>query len=286
MCGMTLGVKEGNQLTVNSLTAFGEPLSTSPMEDSFFTGKPHVGEMGYVFLFRAYRADQGKWQTSDPLGYPDGWNNFAYVKNAVARNLDPLGLWYLSADNSKGHAYDDAYIYNETINSHLEKYYVMLLKASCTCDKTQGTSITITTSAQTYVKSSLYDSVLGIQSAWVTESKYSAEVSFKTTYSVDPLTGIISVSGDSSTLGLAQYAESPGGLFDSNAIALVISTPNSFVPMNNSSYDHQASTQAAYENNISGSFSFSYIIGVSFDFGVPAITTDTKSFSCKIILHE
>ena len=162
----------------------------------------------------------------------------------------------------------------------------MLLKASCTCDKTQGTSITITTSAQTYVKSSLYDSVLGIQSAWVTESKYSAEVSFKTTYSVDPLTGIISVSGDSSTLGLVQYAESPGGLFDSSAIALVISTPNSFVPMNNSSYDHQASTQAAYENNISGSFSFSYIIGVSFDFGVPAITTDTKSFSCKIILHE
>ena len=65
MLGTTLGVKEGNQVTANSLTAFGEPLSTLPMEDSFFTGKPHVGEMGYVFLFRAYRADQGKWQTSD-----------------------------------------------------------------------------------------------------------------------------------------------------------------------------------------------------------------------------
>ena len=91
MLGTTLGVKEGNQLTVNSLTAFGEPLSTSPMEDSFFTGKPHVGEMGYAFLFRAYRADQGKWQTADPLGYPDGWNNFAYVNNGVTIAIDWMG---------------------------------------------------------------------------------------------------------------------------------------------------------------------------------------------------
>ncbi len=30
------------------------------MEDSFFTGKPRVGEMGYAFLFRACRADPGR----------------------------------------------------------------------------------------------------------------------------------------------------------------------------------------------------------------------------------
>ena len=91
MLGTTLGVKDGNQVTANSLTAFGDPLSTLPMEDSFFTDKPHVGEMGYVFLFRAYRADQGKWQTSDPLGYPDGWNNFAYVNNGVTEAIDWMG---------------------------------------------------------------------------------------------------------------------------------------------------------------------------------------------------
>ena len=92
MLGTTLGVKDGDKVTQNSLTAFGESLSTSPMQDSFFTGKPHVGEMGYVFLFRAYRADQGKWQTSDPLGYPDGWNNFAYCSNKVITRFDRLGL--------------------------------------------------------------------------------------------------------------------------------------------------------------------------------------------------
>ena len=91
MLGTTLGVKDGDKVMQNNLTAFGESLSTSPMQDSFFTGKPLIGELGYAFLFRNYRADQGKWQTSDPLGYPDGWNNFAYVNNDVLMNIDWLG---------------------------------------------------------------------------------------------------------------------------------------------------------------------------------------------------
>ena len=99
MLGTTLGVKDGDKVMQNNLTAFGESLSTSPMQDSFFTGKPHVGEMGYVFLFRAYRADQGKWQTSDPLGYPDGWNNFAYVNNRVNDKSDSYGLCTTEVDN-------------------------------------------------------------------------------------------------------------------------------------------------------------------------------------------
>jgi RHS repeat-associated protein len=57
----------------------------------FFTGKPYVEDLGAVFLFRNYRPELGKWQTSDPLGYPDGWNNFAYVNNWVTNNYDWLG---------------------------------------------------------------------------------------------------------------------------------------------------------------------------------------------------
>ena len=34
---------------------------------------------------------QGNWQTSDPLGYPDGWNNFAYVNNKVSTYIDWMG---------------------------------------------------------------------------------------------------------------------------------------------------------------------------------------------------
>ncbi|OQA82281.1 MAG: tRNA(Glu)-specific nuclease WapA precursor [Lentisphaerae bacterium ADurb.Bin242] len=90
--GTTLGAKEGDQFNRNSLTAFGESSNASfSTESSFFTGKPYVGELGYAFLFRNYRADQGKWQTADPLGYPDGWNNLAYVNNGVFLFIDWLG---------------------------------------------------------------------------------------------------------------------------------------------------------------------------------------------------
>ena len=82
MLGTTLSVKSGEQVNQVNMTAFGESKETTAKHNGFFTGKPHIGELGYAFLFRNYRPEQGKWQTADPLGYPDGWNNF--------RNLDPV----------------------------------------------------------------------------------------------------------------------------------------------------------------------------------------------------
>ena len=43
---------------------------------------------------------QGNWQTSDPLGYPDGWNNFAYVNNHVTSSIDWMGGWELVVDGT------------------------------------------------------------------------------------------------------------------------------------------------------------------------------------------
>ena len=97
LLGNTLGVKDQSSyqpIRIQSsyqpirMTAFGE----SDNADAFFTGKPLVGELGYTFLFRNYRPEQGKWQTSDPLGYPDGWNNFAYCNNNTIMLIDRLGL--------------------------------------------------------------------------------------------------------------------------------------------------------------------------------------------------
>ena len=82
----------GNSLNIGGrdivITAFGETESVEAM----FTGKPYIGELGYSFLFRNYRADQGKWQTTDPLGYPDGWNNLAYCENQSTTTIDIMGL--------------------------------------------------------------------------------------------------------------------------------------------------------------------------------------------------
>ena len=82
--------------TKTSLTAFGESLDKD--NRAFFTGKPHIGELGYAFLLGNYRADMGKWQTADPLGYPDGWNNFAYGNNRVLTGVDPDGCKWGDAD--------------------------------------------------------------------------------------------------------------------------------------------------------------------------------------------
>ena len=81
----------GNSLNIGGkavlMTAFGATSDTNAM----FTGKPYIGELGYTFLCRNYRADYGKWQTTDPLGYPDGWNNFAYCNNWLTFTVDRLG---------------------------------------------------------------------------------------------------------------------------------------------------------------------------------------------------
>ncbi len=87
MLGSTLGRAENGAYAPVSMTAFGETTDRA----AFFTGKPAVGDLGYAFLFRNYRSDLAKWQTQDPLGYPDGWNNFAYVNNGVIGNIDSLG---------------------------------------------------------------------------------------------------------------------------------------------------------------------------------------------------
>ena len=50
-----------------------------------------IPELGYSFLFRDYNPSQGKWTSSDPLGYPDGWNNLAYCNNEFLLACDPLG---------------------------------------------------------------------------------------------------------------------------------------------------------------------------------------------------
>ena len=70
------------------MTSFGETAD----KNAFFTGKPMVDELGYSFLFRNYNPNQGKWTTTDPLGYPDGWNNLAYVNNGVSYSFDLHGL--------------------------------------------------------------------------------------------------------------------------------------------------------------------------------------------------
>ena len=98
MLGTTLAVN-GNPV---EMTSFGETNDSS----AFFTGKPMVEELGYSFLFRDYNPSHGRWTTADPLGYPDGWNNLAYVNNWVTGAIDRLGtdIYHLVSLYDCGHS--------------------------------------------------------------------------------------------------------------------------------------------------------------------------------------
>ena len=88
MLGTSLGVTNGNNYSQITKTSFG---ADSNNANSFFTGKPHVEDLGYAFLLRNYRADIGKWLSQDLLGYPNGTNNFAYCGNSPSIIYDYLG---------------------------------------------------------------------------------------------------------------------------------------------------------------------------------------------------
>ncbi|MHB9057126.1 MAG: RHS repeat-associated core domain-containing protein, partial [Paludibacteraceae bacterium] len=99
MLGSTVGSVEGGKFNAINRTSFGE-LESGDSGVDFFTGKPNVSGLGYAFLFRNYRSDQGKWQTADPMGYPDGWNNLAYCNNNVTMYIDWQGAgWVVVSDN-------------------------------------------------------------------------------------------------------------------------------------------------------------------------------------------
>ncbi len=107
MLGTTQGTFSDGKYSKNNVTLFGE----TDNKETMFTGKPQIDGIGYAFLFRSYRPELAKWtpnfdrnfefvrseseaeqtKTADPLGYPDGFNNFAYVNNGVTGCIDFLG---------------------------------------------------------------------------------------------------------------------------------------------------------------------------------------------------
>ncbi len=69
-------------------SAFGEGLT-----EGLFTGKPFIAELdAFLFKYRNYSAEDLRWKSADPSGYPDGSNNFTYVSGNPITKIDPMGL--------------------------------------------------------------------------------------------------------------------------------------------------------------------------------------------------
>ena len=100
MLSTTIGTVNEGKARMSGVTAFGETNDKAAL----FTGKPMVDGLGYAFLFRNYRPQNGKWLTADLIGYPDGWNNLAYCNNNFVNSIDIQGLtlYYLVAPAAVG----------------------------------------------------------------------------------------------------------------------------------------------------------------------------------------
>ena len=128
--GTTVGSKSNGKYSPAALTAFGEDLtvhSPTPTQNSnFFTGKPFVEGLGHAFLMRNYRAGLAKWQSADPMGYPDGWNQLAYCNNWVTGAVDLLGAGLFnpieSAVQTKANWYINEYLNSETVNNLIARF--------------------------------------------------------------------------------------------------------------------------------------------------------------------
>jgi RHS repeat-associated protein len=114
--GTTLGTENADGYVPVELSSFGDAspshLPTSSPSRHLFTGKPEVDGLGHAFLFRNYRAGLGKWQTADPLGYPDGWNQMAYCGNVAILHIDYAG----GADINLFPTNDYMWLYAENYN--------------------------------------------------------------------------------------------------------------------------------------------------------------------------
>ena len=104
--------QNGESVETYRYTGFGIETAPSDVNPWRYASKRFDPETGFIYFGRRYYAPAiGRWVTTDPEGYQDGPNLYAYVHNNPLSKYDLYGLfeeagWFTSFDDFKSHAWD------------------------------------------------------------------------------------------------------------------------------------------------------------------------------------